>query len=75
MWNGDSAELVICYSEGVSLRYLSIETPAIKKIPPKMVSAQGLNETILFPKMPKTPKIKAIMPPKVKISANIRIIK
>lgn len=52
-----------------------MDTPAMKKTPPKMVNAQGLKEVKLFPKMPNTPNIKAIMPPTVKINANIRIIK
>ena len=52
-----------------------METPAIKNTPPRMVSAQGLNEVKLFPKIPNTPKINAIMPPIVKIKAKILIIK
>lgn len=51
-----------------------MDTPAIKKTPPNMVNAQGLSVTKLFPKIPKTPRIKAAIPPTVKINANIRIM-
>ena len=39
-----------------------------------MASAYGLNATKLFPKIPKTPKISAIIPPIVSINANILIM-
>ena len=46
----------------------------MKNTPPKMVNAQGLTATKSFPKMPNTPKIKAIIPPIVNIIAKTRIM-
>lgn len=57
-----------------SFRYLSIDTPEIKKMPPKIAMAHGLKDTKLFPKMPKTPRIRAIIPPMVSINASTLII-
>ena len=54
--------------------YFSIETPAIKKMPPKMDNAHGFNDVIGVPKIPKTPKIKPAIPAMVKTNAKILII-
>ena len=52
-----------------------MDTPAIKKIIPKMANAQGLNVAIIgVPKIPKTPKINPAIPTSVKTNANILII-
>lgn len=57
-----------------SFRYFNIDTPAIKNTPPRMVSAHGLNDVKLFPNIPNTPNIKAIMPPMASTNAKILII-
>lgn len=58
----------------MSFLYLSIETPARKKMTPKIVKAQGLRLTKLFPNIPKTPNTRAIIPPIVNTNAKILII-